>query len=115
MLWHLVLMKRQPDLAPADRAAFIDAFNRAVREIPTVRNVRVGRRVTHGAGYEQGMPDAADYIAVIEFDDIAGVQTYLRHPAHAELGARLGQSFSSAWVYDFEAGGTEEIKRWRVP
>lgn len=104
MLWHVVLMKRKPDLAPADRTAFADAFKRAVREIPTVRGVRVGKRVTHGAGYEHGTPDAADYIAVIEFDDVAGVQTYLRHPSHAELGARFGLSFSSAWVYDFEVG-----------
>ena len=102
MLWHVVLMKPKPDLAPSDRAAFIGAFKRAVREIPTVRDVRVGKRVAHGAGYELDMPHAADYIAIIEFDDVAGVQTYLRHPAHAELGARFGQSFSAAWVYDFE-------------
>jgi len=102
MLWHVVVMKPRPDLPPADRVAFVDAFTRAVREIPTVRGARVGRRVTHGAGYEHDMPDAADYIAIIEFDDVAGVQTYLRHPAHAAVGARFAQSCSSAWVYDFQ-------------
>ena len=102
MLWHVVLMKPRPDLSRSDRASFIDAFKRAVREIPTVRDVRVGKRAMHGAGYEQGTSDAADYIAIIEFDDVVGVRTYLRHPAHAELGARLGQSCSSARVYDFE-------------
>jgi hypothetical protein len=104
MLWHVVLMKPRPDLSSAARTAFVDAFKRAAGEIPAVRGVRVGKRVTHGAGYERGMPDAADYIAIIKFDDVAGVQTYLRHPAHAELGARFGQAFSSAWVYDFEMG-----------
>jgi stress responsive alpha/beta barrel protein len=102
MLWHVVLMKPRPDLGSSDRAAFVRMFKRAVREIPTVRDVRVGKRVVHGAGYEPGMPDAADYIAIIGFEDVAGLQTYLRHPAHADLGARFGQSFSSAWVYDFE-------------
>ena len=106
MVSHLVLMKPRPDLSPDDRQALIDAFDRAIRDIPTVRDVRIGRRVTHGAGYEQAAP-AMDYLAVIDFDDLEGLQTYLRHPAHADLGARFGQSLSGALVYDFEAGGLE--------
>lgn len=102
MVWHLVLMKPKPDLACDDRRALVHAFDRACREIPTVREVRVGRRVTFGAGYEAAMPDAADYVIAIAFDDLAGLQTYLRHPAHAELGERFGQSLSSGVVYDFE-------------
>ena len=94
MVSHIVLMKPRADLSVDGRAAFVDAFERAIREIPTVRTVRIGRRVTHGAGYEQTSPDAADYLAVIDFDDLAGLQTYLRHPAHDALGARFGQSLS---------------------
>jgi hypothetical protein len=109
MLLHVVLMKPRGDLSSADRAAFVDAFERAVRTIPTVRSVKVGRRVRHGAGYEASTPDA-DHAAIIEFDDVAGLQTYLRHPAHEELGARFGQSLSSAMVFDFEAGGLEKLK-----
>ena len=107
MISHIVLMKPRPDLSVADRQSLIDAFERAMREIPTVRGVRVGRRITHGAGYEPSAPDAADYIAVIDFDDLAGLQVYLQHHAHAELGARFGQSLSAAMVYDFEVGGVE--------
>ena len=110
MVSHLVLMKPRTDLSPADTRAFVDAFDRAMREIPTVRAVRVGRRVLHGAGYEQSAPDAADYLVVIDFDDLAGLQTYLRHPAHEELGARFGRSLSSALVYDFELGGIEALR-----
>ena len=106
---HIVLMKPRADLSPADRRALVDAFERAIREIPTVRGVRVGRRVTHGAGYEQAMPDTADYLIVIDFDDVAGLQSYLRHPAHEALGARFSQSLSSALVYDYEVGGLEDI------
>ena len=109
MVTHLVLMKPRPDLTPADRQAFVDAFDRAMREIPTVRGVRIGRRITHGAGYEQMAPDM-DYVASIDFDDLAGLQTYLRHPAHVELGARFGQSLSGALVYDFEVGGVEVLR-----
>jgi len=109
MILHLVLMKPKPDLAAEDRAAFASAFERAAREIPSVRGVRVGRRVAHGAGYERGMPDIADFVAAIEFDDLAGLQAYLRHPAHEEVGARFGTALSSALVYDFEAGGLEML------
>jgi hypothetical protein len=106
-------MKPRPDLTDAERAALIAAFERAVREISTVRRVQVGRRVRHGAGYEQVAPDAADYIAQIDFDDLAGLQVYLRHPVHDELGARFGRSLSAAMVYDFEVGGVEDLRAGR--
>ena len=107
---HLVLIKPRAELSLAGRQAFIDAFDRAMREIPTVRGVRIGRRIMHGAGYEPSVP-AMDYVAIIEFDDLAGLQTYLRHPAHEELGRLFGQSLSGSLVYDFEVGGTEVLQR----
>jgi stress responsive alpha/beta barrel protein len=113
MLTHLVLMTPRADLTDAQRWALVEAFERAVREIPTVRRVRVGRRLRHGAGYEQMAAAAAEYIAQIDFDDLAGLQAYLRHPAHDELGARFGQSLSAAVVYDFEVGGIEELRAGR--
>ena len=110
MVWHLVLMKPLPDLTSAARRALLDAFDHACRDIPTIREVRVGRRVTHGARYETGMPDTADYVIALAFDDLAGLHTYLGHPAHQELGARFNQSLSAALVYDFEVGGMAELK-----
>ena len=104
MVSHVVLMKPRPDLTATERATFVDAFERAMREIPSVRDVRIGRRVLHGAGYESTAPDAADYLAIIEFDDIAGLGAYLRHPAHEALGVCFGTSLSAAMVYDFEMG-----------
>ena|SRR5207302_251121 len=109
MISHVVLMSPRAELSAADRTVLIEAFERAVREIPTVRGVRVGRRVKYGAGYESIAPDRADYIALIDFDDLAGLQTYLRHPAHIELGSRFDQSLKSAMVYDFEVGGIEML------
>jgi stress responsive alpha/beta barrel protein len=111
MLWHLVLMKPKPDLSDADRAAFIAAFEHALATIPTVRDVRVGRRVMHGAAYEHSMPDAADYVAAIAFDDVAGLRTYLSHPAHADLGMKFGEALSSALVYDFDLVGLDDLAR----
>jgi Stress responsive A/B Barrel Domain len=109
MVWHLVLMKPRPDLSGAARHALLDAFEHACRDIPTIREIRVGRRLRHGARYETGMPDTADYVIALAFDDLAGLQTYLAHPAHDELGALFNQSLSSALVYDFEVGGMAEL------
>jgi hypothetical protein len=111
MTWHLVLMKPRPDLSEAERQALVDALERAVRGIPTVRDVRIGRRVRHGAGYEAAMPDTADFMLALAFDDLSGLQAYLRHPAHADLGARFGQSLSSGLVYDFEVSRMEGLEK----
>jgi hypothetical protein len=113
MTSHIVLMKPRPDLSAADRHALIAAFEQAVRDIPTVRSVRIGRRILHGAGYEPGSPDSADYLIAIDFDELAGLQAYLRHPAHDALGARFNLSISSALVYDFEVGGIEMLSGLR--
>src|SRR5580700_324850 len=108
MIAHVVLLQPKPDLSFDDRRALLSAFERAVREIPSVLSVRVGRRILHGAGYETSAPASADYLIVIDFADISGLQAYLRHPAHEELGTRLGQAVSSVVAYDFEVGGMEE-------
>jgi Stress responsive A/B Barrel Domain len=116
MISHVVLLRLEPDLPAADRRALADAFARAVREIPTVRAVRIGRRVTHGAGYEGGaLP--FEYLAIVDFEDLAGLQTYLRHPAHAALGDQFGRIFDvsgadargAAVVFDFEMGDVEGL------
>ena len=110
MVSHFVLMKPRPDLSPAARERLFAAFERALREIPDVRSVRIGRRITHGAGYEAAMPDTADYLVTLDFDDAAGLAAYLRHPAHQELGERFGESLAAAMVYDFEDVGLERLR-----
>jgi hypothetical protein len=106
---HVVLMTPRADLSAADRRAFAAAFERALREIPAVRGARLGRRVTHGAAYEALAPDAGDYLAVIDFDDLAGLQAYLHHPAHEELGTRFNHALSAALVFDYEVVGLEAL------
>jgi hypothetical protein len=114
VVWHLVLLKARTGLSAEDRQALISAFDKAVREIPTVRDVHLGRRITHGAGYEATAPDAADFMVSIAFDDLPGLQVYLNHPAHQEIGERFSQSVSAASVYDFEVDGVEGLRRWGI-
>jgi hypothetical protein len=102
MLWHVVHLKLRADVPTAERRRFADAFRRAATAIPSVRGVRFGRRVTHGAGSERSASDAAAFVAIVEFDDRHGLQGYLTHPAHEELGALFGELLSAATVYDFD-------------
>jgi hypothetical protein len=109
MITHVVLLKPRADLSAPDRSAFVAALARALREIPSVRGFRVGRRVRFGAGYEANMPDAADFAAFIEFDDLDGLRAYLGHPAHADLGRLFGEVAPAALVYDFETGAPNSL------
>jgi stress responsive alpha/beta barrel protein len=110
MISHVVLMRPRPDLSARERALFVDAFERAVNRIPTVRHVRIGTRVTIGASYEEAAPDTGAFIAVIDFDSVAGLQAYLSHPEHESLGRLFYQTLQSAWVYDYDVGGIEKLK-----
>ncbi len=109
MVSHLVLLKPRPDLTGDGRQRLIAAFERALREIPTIRAVRVGRRRRIGAGYETGMPEL-DYFVEIDFDDVDGLKRYLDHPAHRELGDRFSDSLAGALVFDFEQVGLEALR-----
>ena len=102
MIAHVVLFRPKPDLPAADRQGLADAFAVALRSIPSVRRARFGPRVTHGRAYEQLM--RADYplAAILEFDDLAGLQAYLEHPAHETLAARFFAAFEEALMYDFD-------------
>ena len=104
-------MKPRPGLSGPERQALVDAFARAIRDIPSVRDVRVGRRVTHGAAYESHAPDVADFMVSIAFEDLPGLQAYLKHPAHEELGTRFYQSVQSGLAFDFEVEGPEGLTR----
>ena len=110
VVWHVVLLKPRADLRAEQRRHFVDAFRRAVTSNPSVRGVRFGRRVTHGAAYERNAPDAGAFLAIIEFDDRAGLEAYLAHPAHEELGVAFGESLSAALVYDFEMLADDSAK-----
>jgi hypothetical protein len=117
MIAHLVMFRPRADLHDADRQGLADALTTALREIPSIRRSRVGRRVMHGRPYEQLMHVNYEYAAVLEFDDLAGLKAYLDHPAHEALAARFFASFAETLLYDFElkegAEGVSELLRSR--
>ena len=109
MVSHVVLFRLRSDLGEADREAFVHALEIALRDIPTIRGFRIGRRLIFGAGYEQGLPDF-EFCGVIDFDDLAGLRAYLEHPAHENIGARYNASIEEGLVYDYEMGGPEKAR-----
>ena len=102
MLVHLILFSPRRDLSATDTDRLVAALERASRDIPTVRRVAVGRRVSVGRPYEQLTTEHYDYVAAIEFEDRDGLQRYLDHPAHAELATRFFAALDKAQIYDFE-------------
>jgi hypothetical protein len=112
VLIHLVLFRPKPDLAPADRQHLADALAAAIRQIPTVRRARVGRRVTHGRPYEQLMRTDYSHLAMLEFDDLDGLKAYLEHPVHEQLATRFFAAFEEALMYDYEVDEGEAGVRW---
>ena len=112
MIAHVVLFRPRPDLGADDTRALIDAFARAVSLIPSVRSTRVGRRLRLGVTYEALPQPDLPYIAIVEFDDVAGLRSYLEHPAHAEIGRRFWEASAEQQVYDFELENGLDTTKW---
>lgn len=108
MIAHVVLFRPRPDLDASEATRLIEAFDRALRVIPSIRRARVGHRARIGAGYEQLPQPDFPYIAVLEFADVAGLQAYLQHPDHAEVGQRFFASSEATLVFDFEMESSAE-------
>lgn len=102
MVAHVVLFKTKPGLDAAARQRLADAFQHALDAIPSIRRAHIGRRVTHGRPYEQLMTVDYEYAAILEFDTVADLTSYLAHPAHDALGARFFEAFDVALMYDYE-------------
>jgi len=100
---HVVLFSPRAGLSGADRAVVLDAVSAAAREIPSIKRFRIGKRVKHSLpGYEQMMTDEYEFAVIIEFDDVAGLKSYLQHPAHAAAGRHFTASAAKALAYDYE-------------
>src|SRR5215213_9981848 len=112
MIAHVVLFNPRADLSEGDRRGLLEALAAAAGEIPSIRHFRVGKRVKHGLpGYEQMMRDDYEFAAIIEFDDMAGLNTYLAHPSHAEIGMHFTRSAERSLAYDYEVVDATDVSR----
>ena len=87
----------------------LDALRIASTGIPSVRKFQVGKRVLHGVTYERLMAEDYPYAAVVEFDDLDGLTSYLQHPKHDELGHLFWALMDAGLVYDFDTDSITEV------
>jgi hypothetical protein len=99
---HVVLLTPRADLSAAERRGAIEQLTRAVAAVPEILRCRVGRRVSHGAGYEALAQPPYEIALLLEFGDLAALQRYLQAPAHGALGEFFSSGTSAAVAYDFE-------------
>lgn len=103
MIAHIVLFSPKADLAESTRQEVLAGLSAAAAAIPSIRRFRIGARVTHGVpGYEQMMRDDFSFAAIIEFDDLAGLEAYLAHPVHRGIGDHFTTSAAQSLAYDYE-------------
>lgn len=103
MIAHVILFSPKADLPASTREEVLAGLATAAATIPSIRRFRIGTRVTHGLpGYEQMMRQPFEFAAIIEFDDVAGLQAYLAHPAHEAIGGHFTASASNSLAYDYE-------------
>lgn len=111
MIVHIILFEPRPDLTDAQRRQVIDDLRAAAESIPSVRRCRIGRRIRHGApGYEAAMQVDYQYTAIIEFEDRAGLEEYLRHPAHHAAGRHFTVSAAHALAYDYDVHDAADLR-----
>jgi hypothetical protein len=100
---HIVLFEPKAGTTAGDRDGFLDALKAAVESIPSVNRSFVGLAVKVGARYETligGM--TYSYASVIEFDDVAGLKSYLDHPLHERIGQLFWQHCDRTLITDID-------------
>ena len=103
MIAHVILYKPRTDISDETKMSILQGLASAAATIPTIRKLRVGKRVKHGRpGYEQAMREDYEYAVIIEFEDVDGLTAYLSHPAHGSIGKHFTESASTSLAYDYE-------------
>lgn len=82
MLRHVALFRWQPATDPAEVAGIAAALRRLPAAIPELRDYRVGTDARLA-------PGNWDFAVVADVDDEAAWRTYVDHPAHQAVAARL--------------------------
>ena len=114
MVIHVVLFRPKPGLTVPEQTALEQSVVKVCKEVPSIKRFRVGRRVLHGRDYEKAMVENFSYAAVIEFDDLEGLQSYLQHPVHDDLAARFTEVLDTGLIYDFKLEEIEENKNFNI-
>ena len=104
MILHIVLYRPKPSATPEELSELVNALEVASREIPSIRQVRVGRVVDFGFNYSNRSKDQKDInVAVFEFDDLNALKAYLAHEAHKRLASLFWSTCDQPTIIDVSA------------
>lgn len=78
MIRHVAVFRFSPDFSPRQRDEWMALLRELPSRIPELRGLSVGTDIVGG-------PSAHELAIVADFDDVAGLDAYNRHPAHAEV------------------------------
>lgn len=100
MLKHVVMWKLKEEALGMDRAALGAAMKQRlealVGQVPSIRSLEVGLNVVPG-------DTARDVVLVSRFDDLAGLQAYVDHPAHQAVLGFVKQAVEERRAVDYLA------------
>lgn len=100
-LRHLVLLRFKPEATPAQVHEIEQGFIELKRLIDSVRAVECGTDVS-----PEGLAKGYTHAFLLSFDDAAGRDAYLPHPAHEAFVARLQPVLADVLVIDYHAAST---------
>jgi Stress responsive A/B Barrel Domain len=108
---HLVLFTPRPDLTEAERTTMRDTLQRALTDIPAIRQYEVGRRVRLGTTtYDRVAPLDFEFLVAIHVDDERALSDYLAHPTHQKLGQLFCEKSAHALACDFEVRKISDLR-----
>lgn len=95
---HVVLFKFKSTATPAQVKAIEVAFAELAEKVDTVRGFEFGADVS-----PEGKADGFTHCFVVTFENKAGLEKYLPHPAHQEFVSKLLPILDKVLVVDYVA------------
>ena len=98
VLRHIVMYEFKPTTTKEQVQEVIDAFAGLPWKIDTIVGFEHGTNVSH-----EGKSEGFAYVFVVTFQDEAGRETYLKHPAHDEYMKVVRDKRQKVVVFDYWA------------
>ena len=95
---HVVLFKFKGDATPEQVKTVEEAFKALPSKINTIVDLEWGTNVS-----PEGKNDGFTHCFFVTFNDKAGLDVYLPHPAHKEFGSSLRPILDKVCVVDYVA------------
>ena len=95
---HVVLFKFKSDATPEQVKTVEEAFKALPSKINTIVDLEWGTNVS-----PEGKNDGFTHCFFVTFNDKAGLDVYLPHPAHKEFGSSLRPILDKVCVVDYVA------------